>query len=86
MSTYMNDKPGTLEKVVYWVLAMLVLATLTYLPFAVSNRQRQAEESWQDSGCQMYDNEVLSNVPAKCLNAFADHYRPQQRRHQPNQE
>ncbi len=83
MSTYISQGPGTGEKIMFVILGIVFIAFLAYIPFMIANKQERLERAWQEQGCQMYDTEVINNIPAKCHNDFTDHYKAQELRKQP---
>jgi len=75
--TTIEGKSTTFDKVLYTFLALLVLATIAYMPFMIADKQATAEKEWNDKGCRMYDADRVSEIPAKCSNDFVDHYKSQ---------
>jgi hypothetical protein len=64
-------------------IVLLVLILFVFAPYELITGQQRRERAWHTQGCQMYDDETTNDVPAKCLNYFTDHYKPQQQRTQP---
>ncbi len=82
MSDYL-EKPGKYDNIMYIALGLFFLAFLVSVPFMWHDKQARLEKAWQDDGCQMYDDYLIKDVPAKCQTYFVDHYKPQQGRIQP---
>ncbi len=83
---YIEQGPGRGEKVFLTILAVVFISFLISVPFMWHDKQQRLEKAWRDEGCQMYDNEMVSNVPAKCQTYFVDHYKGQNQRVQPPEE
>lgn len=79
----MYGGPTALDKVFYVILGVIMVAFLISLPFMYRDKQNYEAKQWHDHGCQMYDEYMLKNVPAKCQTYFIDHYNAQQGRNQP---
>lgn len=75
--------PSGTEKGLMIGLAVLMVAFIISIPFMVRDGNKRREELWQAHGCQMYDNYMQDKLPAKCATFFTDHYAPQERRTQP---
>lgn len=83
MSTYIGGEQSPLDKIMMWGAIVLFVAFLAYIPTMFQNKQDRLDKAWKTQGCEMYDDEKIADVPAKCQTFFIDHYAPQERRLQP---
>ena len=75
--------PTTTDKIMYWVLGIIMVAFIISIPFMVRDKNARLEHAWQTQGCEMYDDVKAIDVPAKCSQYFVDHYKAQPIRTQP---
>lgn len=80
---YIEKGPSKGEKVMYWGLGLLMIAFFISVPFMWRDKQARLDKAWADMGCEMYDEEKATDIPAKCSNYFTDHYKAQEARKQP---
>lgn len=82
MSTYLEGPTSTAEKFMYIFLCIVVIAAIACIPLMIADKQNRLDEEWKNNGCQMYDKDKVSDIPAKCNNDFVDHYKSQDSRKQ----
>lgn len=81
---YTEPKQNLIEKISFAALILVFIAFIISVPFMASDKEKRQQEAWQEKGCQMYDDQKIEEVPAKCHSEFIDKYKSQELRAQPN--